>query len=796
MKPVQITPTSTLLHALVARLREAAQRFNPSLENAPAAVLWTDEREEWAGVLPQLQLALPELFCLGPLSPAARCGPGVWLRMVADRQAGKLPAGQVPLLYLPGVANASLRTDLRALKDDPQLAPLAELQYRGVFWRQENGKDWTLRAFFESKRHGLSLGSHVKADHDTLGALKRALPKLLGRSLQTLADRAIDHAFLNEILHPNPADDVLRWLADPAAVQAEKGADWPSFATTSKQRYGLDLGLGVSSAAARVLAARESDAAFALWEKLVLRPDEAVALYEVFKVVPKPDLLSGAERYPAENEVDEQTLAQALSDVARLDAITAAAQLIDLDTQHAPRRATLWAQMNKAPLAQVLLPLATVARALLQPVAGGTVAHQAALWAADGWRVDAAALAALALGQAAHREAEVESALAAVYRPWLERAAQAFQQRVRSDGYPARGVDSVPAGTVVLFVDGLRLDLARQVESTLLAAGRLTTDLQHRFTSVPSVTSSGKVWCSPGFAAAQHHDATATTSAAGFEPTLRVAGSDAAYTAERLRRAIAEQGVALLDLENLALFPAAGVAWVEFRNDIDADGHNKGLRLAEEAPRHLAELARTIQRLLYAGWQRVRVVTDHGWLLVPGGLPKVELPVALTETKWSRCAVLKDAAPSADAQVLAWSYGPHVRIALAPGIGAFRAGHVFDHGGLTLQESVVPVLDVMAAAVTSGSGPSAAPALTAVSWNTRKSICTVLATHADGLALTLLRLGSAIGEPATIDAAGKGRIVFDEVDEWMSVAVTVVLSREGQAVTEVNLIFGESWHEA
>ena len=35
--------------------------------------------------------------------------------------------------------------------------------------------------------------------------------------------------------------------------------------------------------------------------------------------------------------------------------------------------------------------------------------------------------------------------------------------------------------------------------------------------------------------------------------------------------------------------------------------------------------------LLDAGWQQVVVVTDHGWLYVPGGLPKVELPYYLTK---------------------------------------------------------------------------------------------------------------------------------------------------------------------
>lgn len=131
----------TVIQTLVDRLREQAQRFNPNLESTPVAVLWTDERRNWEGVLPQLKSAVPELFSLGVYHPQERTGPGAWLRMVADGQAGGVAPGVVPVLYLPGVANASLRTDLRTVKDDPHLSPIAELQYRGIFWRQDNSKD-------------------------------------------------------------------------------------------------------------------------------------------------------------------------------------------------------------------------------------------------------------------------------------------------------------------------------------------------------------------------------------------------------------------------------------------------------------------------------------------------------------------------------------------------------------------------------------------------------------------------------------------------------------------------------
>ena len=192
---------STVINKLVERLRDQAKRFNPSIETAPVAVLWTADNREWEGVLPQLKTALPELFSLGDYLPDERTGPGVWLRMVADKKAGDVQSGQIPIFYLPGVANSSLRTDLRAVKDDTQLAPIAELQYRGNFWRQDNGKDWTLRAFFESKRTGLGIAT--KGDQHTLAALKQALPRLLTRSLATLEGRNLDLAFLDEILNPN-----------------------------------------------------------------------------------------------------------------------------------------------------------------------------------------------------------------------------------------------------------------------------------------------------------------------------------------------------------------------------------------------------------------------------------------------------------------------------------------------------------------------------------------------------------------------------------------------------------------
>ena len=51
----------TVIQALAERVREQAKRFNPALEAAPVAVLWTDDCCDWEGVLPNLKSAISSL---------------------------------------------------------------------------------------------------------------------------------------------------------------------------------------------------------------------------------------------------------------------------------------------------------------------------------------------------------------------------------------------------------------------------------------------------------------------------------------------------------------------------------------------------------------------------------------------------------------------------------------------------------------------------------------------------------------------------------------------------------------
>ena len=769
--------SQTVCNALVTRLREQAKRFNPALEAAPVAILWTDEKREWECVLPKIMENLSELYVLGAYAPDQRSGPGVWLRMVADDKAGKVGADETPILYLPGVGNGQLRTDLRGLKDDPQLAPLAELQYRGSFWRQENGKDWTLRAFCETKRGGLGL--RVAGNQETTQALKAAMGKLLTQNLPALDAVTLDERFLGDLINPALDETVLRWLTAPEAIQTEQGAVWESFVANTKKRFGVDLAKGPVEVAQKILASQPGETVHLLWEKYVAHWQSYPDAYEVFRTITPPDLFQGAERYPCENDTEEKKLADELLKASNLEPLAAAQAVLSAEAKHAARRETLWAQQGRAPLATALANLAHIAKAFMEPFAGANALDAAKRYSDSGWRVDAAARAAMVIAQQAGLEKPIYAVLVALYRRWLEKQAEGFQALVRKDGYPDWSLPEVADGTVVLFVDGLRLDLARELEAVLDKDDGLTIALEAGFTSIPSVTSSGKVWVSPACKLADGGIA------ADFAPKL----PKGAYTADKLRRAMEPEGVAVVDTEDPSL--AYGKGWAEFPGDIDSDGHAKGAKLARVIPAHLDDLAKAILRLLNAGWKQVWVVTDHGWLLLPGGLPKAELPAKLTETKWGRCAVLKDAAADNDWLVLPWSFDPAVRVALAPGISAFSMGREYDHGGLSLQESVVPFLRVQRHGPVAGQ-----PRLLSATWNTRKTICSILATDAAELTVSLERLGSTIGDAAAIDADSKGRVVFEAVDDLIGEQISVVLRRDGQKVAEERIIFGEAWNGA
>lgn len=82
-------------------------------------------------------------------------------------------------------------------------------------------------------------------------------------------------------------------------------------------------------------------------------------------------------------------------------------------------------------------------------------------------------------------------------------------------------------------------------------------------------------------------------------------------------------------------------------------------------------------------------------MLLPDGLPKDDLLLHQTVERKGRCAVLKSGIEM-DGLTMVWLWVPAVRVAMAADVHCYEAGKEYEHGGLSPQECVVPVLAIEA----------------------------------------------------------------------------------------------------
>lgn len=675
---------STMFDALRLALADAA-KYNKSVQEQPAAILWTDAEGQWGSVVARLRAFGVPILRLGEYDSAKLQGPAIWLKCAL---AGKLPEVELgdkpPVLYLPGVS----RANLRAIETCPRyLQPIAELQYRGVFWTQVNAKDWTVNAFLTAKKGGLGLD--VAQDKPTQEGMIRALDVLLDTPIEPLIGKRLEAIDFDHLLVADPVRDVLIWMNDPVGTRKSWGEGrWAAFVGRCRQDLGLHPQKDGNLTAAERLAAREG-----VWDQVWERYAEAHARYpqvlELLRRVGLPtDLFADSAGYPKANDDAEAELRKELVGLVQRSRAEAQKKLEVLEHEHAPRRTLLWAQMGLTPLAQALEHLSSLG-ALTGTSLSGTVAEMAARYQEQLWRIDSAAVSAIGSVQAKADMAAVEAALRALYVPWLEESVHRLQEQVRREG--ALGASPVVhepgpvayvAGLCIVFVDGLRYDIAHRLVELLQTKGH-DIRLEAVWTTLPSVTASGKVWASP---IAHRVQGKATDS--DFEPSVK--GEAKPLNTHHFRRVLVEEGWQYLTPSECG--EVSGKAWTEV-GDLDHYGHQHGLKLARDMEHLMFPIVERIQELVEAGWRQIRVVTDHGWLLVPGGLPKVDLPRFLADTRWGRCALLKENAKT-DFLTLGWSWAPTVPIAMAPGMASFIAGAEYAHGGLSLQESLVPIIDI------------------------------------------------------------------------------------------------------
>ena len=783
----------------------------------PAAILWTDASRDWHRLLPAVRSRIPELLVLGDYHPDERTGPAIWLRCVIDRkiQLPNFPGDRPPVVYLPGTE----RGQLRAGEDCPEhLRPLVELLYRGAAWHHSNGRDWSASAFLTLRADGVPAGPglDIAGDSETRQALLRAIGEVAQTPLEELRDRRLDANAFNRIAGVEIERDILRWLGDPGAARQTMGdARWDAFRDEARRVLRFDPEAGSDVEAGAKLAEGKGK-----WRDVWSRFGEAPKAFQgVAEVLrrsrPEGELvLEGRDRWPDLNDEDEMAVRAVLVGLPQLPQPAACAEIERLEAEHGHRRAWIWAKMGDSPLAEALRPLARLAEAAGKSVGGATTDDIARVYSERGWQADRSAREALALASPEHEQliADVVRHLA---KPWMDESARAFQAAVRDHPLPSVRTEAVrehpsaaytgsrhpvvaaSASPVVaaeneclLFVDGLRYELGGCLAESLRDCG-LTAEVRSRWAAIPTVTATAKPAVTPvadGIAGDRL--------GADFQPVVRGSGRPA--VAATVRETIRENGYEIVGDGTLDLGPPAGArGWLE-TGKIDQHGHHyeddaSGFaRLVED---DLHRIALRVLELIEAGWASVRIVTDHGWLLLPGGLPMVTLPGHLTASKWARAAVLaEDARP--DAPLHPWHWNPDERFASPPGIACFSKRPAYAHGGLSVQECLIPDIRVRAAATDGRLGRAglARTVIRSVSWLRMR--CNILVDAPPEGAAADLRLGTPSGEsvassPKPIDADGCASVILRDDAHEDAALVLVVTATDGRVLAHRNTRTGD-----
>lgn len=768
-----------LIDLLTDEVRSSAA-YNSNVQAAPSVILWTDKLRQWEPVLLQLQAAMPELIVLGDYDPARKRGPAIWIKCAVERSLPDLvlPEDRTPIVYLPGVE----RRDLRAIADCPEaIKPLAELQYRGCWWIYSNsGRDWTVNAFLVSDNGGAGLD--VAKDDKTQQAMLRVLPEILDSRPEDLRNRRLEAPDFNKLVASDPVRDLLSWMNDSKACQARwETGRWQAFVGICETEYHLHPEQDGELTAAECLCQRQGP-----WEAVWHRYAESCQHYPqipdlLLKV--QPDLAASGESYPIINTREEQHLAAQLEQLLSQDGSAIRNALTALEREHGQRRHWVWYSLGLAPLAGVLEHLSHIAQLTEQVFSGSDAEEMAQLYQAHYWPVDDQVLRALAYPLSTAQHTLVQHLLACIYTPWLDAVTRNFQAVVQSKGYP--GADQVneataayaASGEVVFFVDGLRYDLAHRLQQQLQALGEVT--LGNAWAALPSVTATAKAAVTP-----VRERLTGRPTDRDFEPSLRDEDKD--FSAYYLRKYLSELGWLYLE-EGQSGSPDHN-AWVQ-NGDIDKEGHVKGLKLAARVDTLLAEIVERVEELLAAGWHKIRIVTDHGWLLTPEPMAKVELPKYLTETRWGRCAVIKDSVTSGFLHV-GWHWNDQVSVAMAPGVTNFKAGQHYDHGGLSLQECMTPTLVLRN--TQAGAGTPVTATLSSLRWVGLR--CKVQADTSDEGVLAVLRTHA--GDPGTEITqrkplkGGKCTLMVDDQYEGLS-AVVVLLDEHANVLAKSPTLVGD-----
>lgn len=676
----------SLLERILSGLQQAEQH-NVNVMVRPEVILWPDHERQWESVIDQVQQHRPGLVRFGSYAPELHQGPAIYLKCLIGHTLSEAnwPTNQIPVVYLPGVSRQMLRPQTPIT---PELRPLVEYLYTGKVWLQENGKEWTVLALLTNAQNGLGL--RIASDATTRDTLVSALPSLFLEDRTAYDQSTIDADFLYNKLLPDLVLGVLQWLNEGNTYLNRLTPDKRGlFTKVCQSRYGFDPANEQLIEVARLLGERRGNWA-PVWQYYANSPRKFPTIADrLQQALPdgKPTRngpTSPSESWPMVNKLSEEDLRTKLLSLAGQSQAAAVDQLANLAKEHNHRQRWVWAELGQAPLATAVQHLSQMADVATSPFPATSLAEIQAYYRETGHRADRSMRLAVSSVRSFPDKEAVTAVINGLYRPWLESLALKFQTLIAQDtkALPNSPETATPETPFILFVDALRYELAVEFTERLRAAG-YRVDLTDGWSALPSLTPTAKPSVSPVAVSLNP-----SSPFDEFKPALAASGKS--LSTANFRTELIQQGYTYVT--NNSALPQGQRGWQEI-GDIDRKGHEEGVDMFRRVDELFEQLRETVATILARGIRKITIVTDHGWLLLPGGLPKAELPNHLTETRWGRCALVKEGAHTTLLQI-PWRWNPGIFIAYAPGIAFFKANEVYAHGGVSLQECFVPMLRI------------------------------------------------------------------------------------------------------
>ncbi|MBE0424700.1 MAG: BREX-1 system phosphatase PglZ type B, partial [Lutibacter sp.] len=519
----------------------------------------------------------------------------------------------------------------------------------------------------------------------TKDAIKKALPSIFQNNEVLLGKSIIDADFLNNQLFPEIIPSILKWICKgDLFIESMEVGKREIFSNLCKTQYDFEPDHRNIKAIVEKLGTQRNGWN-SVWQFYAAAPKKYPEIEDLLRLAKPDDLGSGIfaipqESWPQVNEEKEEELRKQLEKALKLDPKKASEQINVLENEHYVRRSWVWCELEKSPIAKALYWLKTMAEIATLPFPHASIDEIKEYYTSKGLKADTAMRKAMASVKTEKDKSLLKNLIKLIYQPWLENITNKFQALVEIDSAIFTSQSAIEESeSYVLFVDAFRYELANEFCKRLTKL-KYKIKLENSWSAIPSLTPTAKPNVSPIAALI------ATNSEISeFRPQLKT-GKD--LKTDEFRKAL--KSVNFNHIVNANSINPNENSWEEI-GDIDTKGHEEQSDMVKRIEELFEQVQESLDVAFEKGVKKIKIVTDHGWLLLPGGLPKTEINAGLTETRWGRCALIKEGVSTGFLH-LPWRWNPAIFIAYAPGISFFKANEEYAHGGVSIQECLVPVV--------------------------------------------------------------------------------------------------------